>query len=135
MTQPFLFYDSCLHYNMIPKFTFGIINFLSPRKILIFSNKKRITWVYLFGILLMCMSRNYLMVHYPTDVIVGAITGVLSSILGCYVTKLVYKFIDKNSNKRFCNFLLKADLMLIFNKISQITKNFVKNFQKKFKND
>ena len=41
--------------------------------------------------ILMGMSRIYLMVHYPTDVIGGMVTGLVAGLLGWLVVGLIYK--------------------------------------------
>ena len=53
-------------------------------------NKKWGLISYIFA-LLMGFSRLYLYVHFPTDVICGAILGVLFSIISYYITKAICK--------------------------------------------
>ncbi len=45
--------------------------------------------------LLVGMSRVYLMVHYPTDVIGGFITGIIAGVLGWLIVRSIYGAIDK----------------------------------------
>ena len=40
---------------------------------------------------LMGMSRNYLQVHYPSDVLVAFFTGTIAAVLGWLITRAVYK--------------------------------------------
>ncbi len=54
------------------------------------SGKKWILPSALFCVL-MGMSRIYLMVHYPTDVIGGMITGAVGGLLGWLIVELIYK--------------------------------------------
>lgn len=53
-------------------------------------NKKwgYISFVFAF---LMGFSRLYLYVHFPTDVICGAVLGIIVSIISYYITKYIYK--------------------------------------------
>ena len=46
-------------------------------------------------VLLMMTARNYLMAHYPSDVLVALIIGVASGFIAYYITKLLYKFFPK----------------------------------------
>ena len=47
--------------------------------------KKRISWTALIFAFLMGLSRIYLVVHYPSDVLCGAITGTIAGILGTLI--------------------------------------------------
>lgn len=61
-------------------------------------------------IVLMAASRNYLMAHYPTDVIAAAIIGAFSAVAAFYVTKLMYYILEKYSSAPFCRFILNFNL-------------------------
>ena len=47
---------------------------------------------------LIALSRLYLGVHYPSDVLVGTILGVIYGICGAMLSKLIYKKIDERKN-------------------------------------
>lgn len=57
----------------------------------IFLYNKKWGYVSFIFALLMGFSRMYLYVHFPTDVICGAILGILFSIISYHITKLIYK--------------------------------------------
>ncbi len=79
------------------------------------SDKKKLA--YLFPVLALCTagSRIYLMVHYPTDVIVGLIVGTLAAVIGYYLMKLVMILFDKTK-------LGNIDAGKLFKPISEKTK-------------
>ena len=62
-------------------------------------------------VLLMALSRNYLMAHYPSDVIAAAAIGVLSAFVAYLITMQIFSFLVKNSKEnRFAQFVLNYDL-------------------------
>ena len=71
---------------------------------------KKWSWVGFMGVLLMGISRIYLIAHYTTDVIAGIIVGALSGIIAFFITKLIYTLLNKYSDKKFCEFCLNWSL-------------------------
>ena len=67
---------------------------------------------YLIGLifLLMGISRNYLMVHYPSDILGGFLSGLIASVIAFYITKLIYVILDKYDNKVF-KFIKEFDIV------------------------
>ena len=63
---------------------------------------------------LMAASRNYFMVHYPTDVIAGAIVGTVGGIIAYLITLLIYRILNKYQDKKFFAFVLNFDVKNIF---------------------
>ena len=57
-------------------------------------------------ILLMMIARNYLMAHYPTDVLAGAIIGTASAFISYYITYFIFQFIYINRRKKWCGLVL-----------------------------
>ena len=69
--------------------------------------KPGIIWV-----LLMAVSRNYLMAHYPSDVLFAAIFGVASGFIAWEITKLIFRFLEEHDDNRLCALALDFDLPL-----------------------
>ncbi len=76
-------------------------------------NKK---WSWLGGIfvLIMAFSRIYLIVHYLTDVFAGILLGVCACLLARLINTIIYAIIEKNRDKKFCSFVLNADVLNLF---------------------
>ena len=64
----------------------------------------------------MGLSRVYLTVHYLTDVIAGLIVGGVAGTIGYYLSKLIFRAMEKNADKKFCAFSLNADLLNLLKK-------------------
>lgn len=71
---------------------------------------KKKYWCILF-IFLMGISRNYLMVHYPTDVIGGMISGLIGATIAYFITLLIYKIIEKYKDVKLFNFIKNFDII------------------------
>ncbi len=61
-------------------------------------------------VLLMAMSRNYLMAHFPSDVLFAAIIGVFSGFIAYLITRAIFIYLDDNDDFPFCAFVLNFDL-------------------------
>ena len=62
--------------------------------------KRKGAWAFLPASLI-AVSRVFLCVHYPTDVLVGAIIGAISAIVTCYaINKLIDKIVNKIKLKK-----------------------------------
>ncbi len=61
-------------------------------------------------VLAMAFSRNYLMAHYPSDVLFAAVIGAASAFVAWGVTKLIYHFLEKYDGVYFCAFCLDFDI-------------------------
>ncbi len=77
---------------------------------------KKWSWLTIVGSLLTAFARVYLIVHYTTDVIGGLIVGTLSAVLCFYLTKLIFKLINKFSDKKLFSFILNFDIRDLFKK-------------------
>lgn len=71
---------------------------------------KKKYWCIVF-IFLMGISRNYLMVHYPTDVIGGMISGLVGATVAYFITLLIYKIIEKYKDVKLFNFIKNFDII------------------------
>ncbi|MBE6584011.1 MAG: phosphatase PAP2 family protein [Ruminococcaceae bacterium] len=64
--------------------------------------------------ILMCASRVYLIVHYPTDVLGGIITGSAAAIIGHALSSLLFKAFDNHVDNDVCAFMLDSDIRNVF---------------------
>ena len=62
-------------------------------------------WAYLF-VLAMGVARNYLMAHYPSDVLGGMIVGLIAATIAYAITLLIYRIVSSHPDNRFCRFVL-----------------------------
>ena len=63
------------------------------------------------AVALMCVSRNYLMAHYPSDVLAAALIGLISGVVAWFITQLIFRFLNHNRNKSaLCALILDFDV-------------------------
>ncbi len=62
--------------------------------------------IYVF---LMCLSRNYLMAHYPSDVLAGALVGALSAVAAFFIAGWIFKMLRQHRKTPLCRFILYFD--------------------------
>lgn len=65
-------------------------------------------------VVVMMAARNYLMVHYPTDVIAGVIVGAIGAIASYFTIKGAYAIITKHPDNKLFTFILNADICSLF---------------------
>ncbi len=83
---------------------------------LVLSEGKKYLWAAVPYTALMCVSRNYLMAHYPTDVLAGVTVGVVSAIIAYFIAKIIFVFLEKYRKNKFFGFVLDFDILKIFKK-------------------
>ena len=80
-------------------------------------DKNRKWWIFLTSavyVLVMGASRNYLMVHYPSDIIGGIIAGAIGGAIAYLLIRFLYKGLEGNKDEKICAFILNADIRSIF---------------------
>ena len=73
---------------------------------LAFTWSKKVLYAGVPYVALMCFARNYLMAHYPTDVLAGCAVGVLSAVIAYGITLGIYAVLEKYKNKKFPRLIL-----------------------------
>ncbi len=63
-------------------------------------------------VLLMALSRNYLMAHYPSDVLAAALIGLVSGLVAWLITRLIFAFMERRRQLPLFETLLDWDLPL-----------------------
>lgn len=64
----------------------------------IYANNKKWGIAAIVVAVLTCLSRMYLYVHYPTDVLAGAALGVIDGLLAIFIVKKVSEYINKKKS-------------------------------------
>ena len=67
-------------------------------------------------VVIMMAARNYLMVHYPTDVVAGVIVGAIGAVAAYFTVKAIYVLVGKHSDRGLFKFILNFDITSIFKK-------------------
>ena len=63
-------------------------------------------------VLLMAVSRNYLMAHFPSDVLFAALIGLIAAFIAYAITQLIFRLLEQHDDKNLCALLLDYDLPL-----------------------
>ena len=58
----------------------------------------------------MALSRNYLMAHYPSDVLAAAVVGVFSGVVAWFITQCIFRFLRAHSEVALFDFALEFDI-------------------------
>ncbi|MDO4983861.1 MAG: phosphatase PAP2 family protein [Eubacteriales bacterium] len=75
-----------------------------------FSKGKKFALPTILWVGLMMISRNYLMAHYPSDVLAALIVGIFSAAVAWLITCIIFNRLEDNDDYPFCNFVLNAAL-------------------------
>ncbi len=71
---------------------------------------RKYLWAAVPTVLLMAVSRMYLMAHYPSDVLTAMVVGLFSAIVAYAITKGIYRFAKKHRDRVLCRLLLEFDI-------------------------
>lgn len=80
---------------------------------------KKYKWLFPVGalyVLVMGASRNYLMVHYPSDILGGIIIGAIAGTIAYFLAKLIYNAFENHSDKKVCAFIVNSSIVNLFRK-------------------
>ena len=69
-----------------------------------------------FYAILMGFSRNYLVVHYPSDVLAAFIVGSVAAVIAFFLTKLIWSAMQKHSDNKLSRIVLSSDIRSLFKK-------------------
>ncbi|MBQ8357464.1 MAG: phosphatase PAP2 family protein [Clostridia bacterium] len=78
---------------------------------------KKYSWTAFLFALLMGVSRMYLMVHYPTDVLGGLIAGALGAAGGYFLVRFLTSRIEGHPDAPLCRWYLTLDLAAVIGRI------------------
>ncbi len=85
---------------------------------MVFTGDKRYCAFAIPSIILMAASRNYLIGHYPTDVIAAMIVGTVSATLAYITVKYIWRFIEAKREVKLFSFFIEFDIKNLFKKKS-----------------
>lgn len=77
---------------------------------LFLTTNKKYSWSAFIFAALMGLSRMYLMVHYPTDVLGGLIAGAIGAVGGYFLSRWMLAVCERHSDKPLFRFVLSFDL-------------------------
>ena len=66
--------------------------------------------------IVMGLSRNYLMVHYPTDVLAGLAVGSVAAVAAFFIAKGAYRFMENRRRVKLFAFVLDFDPIALIRK-------------------
>ena len=72
-------------------------------------------------VVVMGAARNYLVVHYPTDVVAAFIVGGIAAIAAFFLVKLIWKLLESHTNVKLFAFALSFDIRDLFKKKKAVT--------------
>ncbi|MBQ9720934.1 MAG: phosphatase PAP2 family protein [Oscillospiraceae bacterium] len=74
--------------------------------------RRRRRWIIpsVIWVLLMAVSRNYLMAHYPSDVLFAVLAGLVSALIAWAITRLLFRLLEEHDDLPFCAWVLDFDV-------------------------
>lgn len=79
---------------------------------LCFTRGKKFVLPAVLVVFFMGVSRNYLVAHYPSDVLFAMIIGAFSAFVAYLITRLIFRFLEAHDDKPLCAFALEWSLSL-----------------------
>lgn len=76
---------------------------------LFLAGRKKYVWPALLCIPVMGLSRLYLMVHYPTDILGGILVGTVAALLALLIVRWIWRLLEAHADARFPAFALGFD--------------------------
>lgn len=95
---------------------------------LVFTKGKKMILPAIVWIGLMMVSRNYLMAHYPSDVLFALIIGTVSALIAWGITTLFFNYFEDNDDFPLSNWILTAELPIGIPSISGIKDKAADSF-------
>jgi undecaprenyl-diphosphatase len=80
-----------------------------------------------FYAIIMGFSRNYLVVHYPSDVLAAFIVGSVAAVIAFFLAKLIWNALENHSGNKLSNFALTFDIRSLFKKAKRKSANDAHN--------
>lgn len=74
------------------------------------SKHKKVTWLLFPYALLVALSRNYLMAHYPSDTLFGLLTGCVAALIAFPIANFIFVLLEKFEKLPLFHFLLRFDI-------------------------
>lgn len=72
--------------------------------------RSKARWLCFIPVALMGLSRSYLMVHYPSDVIAGVLAGAAGAGVAYLFVRALYRYFESHPENRICSFALGFDV-------------------------
>lgn len=72
--------------------------------------RSKARWLCFIPVALMGLSRSYLMVHYPSDVIAGVLAGAAGAGVAYLLVRALYRYFESHPENRICSFVLGFDV-------------------------
>lgn len=79
---------------------------------LCFTKGKKFALPAVIVVVLMGISRNYLVAHYPSDVLFAIIIGAFSAFVAYIITRLIFRFLEDHEDIPLCAFALDWSLSI-----------------------
>ena len=96
---------------------------------------KKYSWTSFIFVILTGLSRMYLMVHYPTDIVGGLIAGAISAVGGFFIAKGLMALLRRYASIKWIAFIANFDLIALCRRDKQKAPQLAENSNTVQKND